>query len=165
VVGNEGRKEFRCAQIAGIKVEDFEDNGKGAKAGPAQPCMGYIVLYLAGNATAGQSDGSPEFRGGQRDFSPLTTNLRQSGWRENSGKWWGLGVLWQKMYEDLGYDFVRQRQDRVYIRIEPFLDFRSLGPQRGKGALKIWRIFRRRKGVLEIQDLGLNFHEASTICV
>jgi hypothetical protein len=56
------------------------------------------------------------------------------------------------MYEDLGYDFVRQRQDRVYVRIEPSLQFRFLGSQRGKGGL-------------EIQDLGLDFYEASTICV
>jgi hypothetical protein len=107
-VGNEGRKEFI--------IVIYKDNGNWAKAGPAQPCISYVALPFEGNALAGfEGDGPPERWRAQRDFSPMTTNLCQIGWRVNSSKWWALRVWYQEVYENFGYDFVRQRQDRVSV--------------------------------------------------
>jgi hypothetical protein len=55
------------------------------------------------------------------------------------------------MCEDLGYDFVRQPQDWVLVRIESLLHYGFLESQFSEGALKI-------------QDPGLNICDASTIC-
>jgi hypothetical protein len=76
--------------------------------------------------------------------------LCQSGWRENSGKWWALGIWWHEVYEDLGYYLVRYRQDRVFVWIEPSLHKHSLSPQCSEWTLKI-------------QDFSLNVHEADTV--
>jgi hypothetical protein len=80
---------------------------------------------------------SPERRGGQRHLSPLATNLCEISWRENSDKWWAKGIDWQKMYENLGCDFVRQGQDRVFVGLEPLLQQSFLSSECGKGAFKI----------------------------
>jgi hypothetical protein len=41
------------------------------------------------------------------------------------------------MYENLGYDFVRHGQNRVFVGIEPSLHLRFFSAQCGDGALKI----------------------------
>jgi hypothetical protein len=41
------------------------------------------------------------------------------------------------MYENLGCDFVRQSQDRVFVGLEPLLQQSFLSSECGKGAFKI----------------------------
>jgi hypothetical protein len=97
-VGNEGRKEFRHANAAGVR----DINGKGARAGSAQPDLEYSALSFDWMPIIGKhrAYGSPERGAGQGYFPPSATNQCQSVWRENAGEWWAEGVCWQEMYEN-----------------------------------------------------------------
>jgi hypothetical protein len=68
-----------------------------------------------------------------------------------AGKRWAGGIDRKEVDEDFADDFVRQRQDRVLVGIESLLNDRSLISQHGKRAL-------------EILDLRIEIHDASTVC-
>jgi hypothetical protein len=68
-----------------------------------------------------------------------------------AGNRWAGGIDRKEVDKDVADDFVGQRQDRVLVGIQPLLNDRSLISQRGKRAL-------------EILDLRIEIHDASTVC-
>jgi hypothetical protein len=94
---------------------------------------------------------SPENGSCQSYLSPLATNLGQKSWGEDPSEWWAEGVDRQKVYENLGDDFGRQRQYRVLVGIESLL-------------YKCFFDSQRRNGALEVQNPSFEICDASTIC-
>jgi hypothetical protein len=60
-----------------------------------------------------------------------------------AGKWRAEGVDWPEKYENLQYDFIRQRQDWGLIGFDPFLPRFYVNSQRRMGAHKIrhWSLY------------------------
>jgi hypothetical protein len=63
------------------------------------------------------------------------------------------------MEENLRYDFIRQRQNRVLVGVESLAHYRFLGPQCKKGAPET-----KGPGELKIQYVGFDICDATTIC-
>jgi hypothetical protein len=60
---------------------------------------------------------SPKCRECQGYFSPPPTNVGEKNRREKAGKWRADGVDRKEVDENLAYDFVRQREDWVFVGI------------------------------------------------
>jgi hypothetical protein len=104
-VGNNRVKELGSFQPA---------NRERARTRPGHPSTANVQLLCKGDVARLQGNDSPELRRSQSYFSPLSTNLGQKRGRRRTCEWWTEGVHWEEMYEGLGDDFVRKRQDWVF---------------------------------------------------
>jgi hypothetical protein len=93
-------RSVRCSQRAAERSIDTDR--KRIASGPAQPDVAYMELFFQRNAIVRERYSSPELRGGLRNFAPLATNLRQSGWRKKLREGWAEGAEWEEMDENLG---------------------------------------------------------------